>query len=950
MGFIWFVVAVTFFILWAKKNGAQSRDVQDSYNRGYYEGRQAFINLITSAFRKNSLSRDEFDKLVSPPAVSAAVESPEAELVEEPRGEPMFVETISEPVAPVRTKAEQANRNLNILLYTASFLIIAAAAAFIATSMPAAVRLSGLWLVIGAFYIVGLVLHAKVAYLQPAAIAFVGTGLALIPFAGIALSQLGGLSEGWSWFITSVIGLICYAIATIRLSSNIVGYLTIAFSLSLAASTVATVSGPAVLYFVALIVMSLIFHLLSHLKLAWVPDLFKRPIEHTGHLLTPLTLVGSLFAYDTMTIVSYQVVFWVATLYYVAIWATSRRYVFEVAIRLLLTISILISAFDSVKFDPTSCLWILLVVLAAQVLYSFVRVKPANPKSRMAEMVWYWVVIALLVNTIAYWFTLDAMREGVSTQVTIILFASLLMSWRIRSVPIAIPALFATVLLPFVIGRWPGEELLSMTVVTYLFAVMSVGALAISYFSKNRSASLRAFIQVAFWVYVTIGFFASIAQLSSGAFALSTVAFIAVSVAASYLYRQWQAELVSLVLLIPAVSAVFVAAGVKGEWTVVLTIGVVALIYLLAATIHELMKETVRRNLAVVSALVIGVGLLAGLFMHTDEAKVVSLALVLAYAIVGLTARLIVTTKFLQTALTLAYVTYPVLAFIIAFGLESGWFALVFGIATFIYAIATFAEKQTVYLTLANISLVGFVASLWNWLRLDPGWLFFATVWISAALIYVSYLLFFFKAKETNRSIVQLISFWVILGISVLLYIWFDGQYGYAAATSGVAIGASLVLHGLATKRRTLVESGIYVSTFAAQRAIGIAVPELTVLAYGHWWALTLGLVAYWQRGDKNTTLRFVLAVAALTIGSGIMALSSGGGYQLIFLVEHVILLVIGALSRTSWLLWWGLAATVLAVLYFLRSSLFLSLLFLGLTLISIVIWRLIRIQQKNKS
>lgn len=527
--------------------------MQDSYNRGYYGGRQAFINLITGAFRKNSLSRDEFDKLVSPPAVSAAVESPEDELVEEPRGEPMFVETISEPVAPVRTKAEQANRN------------IAAAAAFIATSMPAAVRLSGLWLVIGAFYIVGLVLHAKVTYLQPAAIAFVGTGLALIPFAGIALSQLGGLSEGWSWFITSVIGLICYAIATIRLSSNIVGYLTIAFSLSLAASTIATVSGPAVLYFVALI-------------------------------------------------------------------------------------------------------------------------------------------------------------------------------------------------------------------------------------------------------------------------------------------------------------------------------------YLLAATIHELMKETVRRNLGVVSA------------------------------------------------------------FVIAFGLEAGWFALVFGIATFIYAIATFAEKQTVYLTLANISFVGFAASMWTWLRLDPSWLFFATVWISAALIYVSYLLFFFKAKETNRSIVQLISFWIILGISALLYIWFEGKYGYAAAISGAAIGASLVLHGLATKRRALVESGIYVSTFAAQRAIGIAVPELTVLAYGHWWALTLGLVAYWQRSDKNTTLRFILATAALTIGSGVMALSSGGGYQLVFLVEHVILLVIGALSRTSWLLWWGLAATVLAVLYFLRSSLFLSLLFLGLTLISIVIWRLIRIQQKNKS
>lgn len=135
-------------------------------------------------------------------------------------------------------KLLSVNRSLNGILYMASFLLVAAGAALLAGSLPDSAKLLGVWALAAVFYGAGLVVYATVKRLQPAASAFVGTGLALIPFGGIALGAYTTLSGRVAWLVTSVVGLLALTGALWRLRHAAFGYLWVlsVFSLAAAAS------------------------------------------------------------------------------------------------------------------------------------------------------------------------------------------------------------------------------------------------------------------------------------------------------------------------------------------------------------------------------------------------------------------------------------------------------------------------------------------------------------------------------------------------------------------------------------------------------------------------------------------------------------------------------------------------------------------------------------------
>ncbi|MCY1551939.1 hypothetical protein D9M68_883050 [compost metagenome] len=143
-----------------------------------------------------------------------------------------------------------------------------------------------------------------------------------------------------------------------------------------------------------------------------------------------------------------------------------------------------------------------------------------------------------------------------------------------------------------------------------------------------------------------------------------------------------------------------------------------------------------------------------------------------------------------------------------------------------------------------------------------------------------------------------------------------------------------------------MIEASVYVATFGVQRLAGLAISEVDIVFYAHWWALTLGLVAWW-RGVGHRVVRLIVAMSLITASTGILALTGDGMYQLLFLAEHLALLVTGAFIQKRWAVWWGIIAAVLAILYFLREYTFLWLGFLGLFLIGIVVWRLMRQAEK---
>lgn len=89
--------------------------------------------------------------------------------------------------------------------------------------------------------------------------------------------------------------------------------------------------------------------------------------------------------------------------------------------------------------------------------------------------------------------------------------------------------------------------------------------------------------------------------------------------------------------------------------------------------------------------------------------------------------------------------------------------------------------------------------------------------------------------------------------------------------------------------------------------------------------------------------LRILLAWLVLTV-AGLAAATTGPGWlTVLFLADHVALLVLGALTSRQWALWWGLIGCAAAVFWGLRNLVWLALVLLALMLIGIVVWMLLR-------
>ena len=184
-----------------------------------------------------------------------------------------------ETLAERQARREKRDRqNINITLYVASLLLVAAAALFIGTSLPPMLRFAGVCTVTAAFYAAGFVLHARVPRLRPAAVAFAGTGLALVPVTGLALYNFALHHGPSAWLITSLIGTAAYVAAAVRLESRVLVYLSLTFVASTAWSGVSVLGGALVWYYAVLICVAVLLTLLALAKPGWLPPVYARPL------------------------------------------------------------------------------------------------------------------------------------------------------------------------------------------------------------------------------------------------------------------------------------------------------------------------------------------------------------------------------------------------------------------------------------------------------------------------------------------------------------------------------------------------------------------------------------------------------------------------------------------------------------------------------------------------
>lgn len=190
-------------------------------------------------------------------------------------------------------RARREQQNINVTLYIASLLLVAAGALFIGAGLPVPLRFAGVCTITALFYAAGLVLHAKTPRLKPAAVAFSGTGLALIPVTGLAMFSLVVHNGPLSWLLTSVVGTAAYVVAAVRLESRVLVYLSMTIVVSTAWSGVSVLGGALLWYFTALIGVAVCFTVLAINKPKWVPPVYVRPLAELHPFMVPAVAVAA---------------------------------------------------------------------------------------------------------------------------------------------------------------------------------------------------------------------------------------------------------------------------------------------------------------------------------------------------------------------------------------------------------------------------------------------------------------------------------------------------------------------------------------------------------------------------------------------------------------------------------------------------------------------------------
>lgn len=1126
MAFFWFLIVVILLIILSRRSKESS---DGGYQQGYWDGYRALGARVQQQLDQPAVDRVALQSAVDigvngEVVVAEAEDKPIAVEVDADEVEPDgFVlggqdivprppaQSMAVPVPPSAAVARELTpqelqrrslRNLNVILYMASFLLVAAGALFTAAAMPDTVKLIGVWLIVGLFYVTGYVIHRTVVRLRPASVAFLGTGLALVPFAGLALHQYTTLSPELAWLVTSAVGLVAYVVAAIRLQNQFVSYLAMAFVLSLVTSGSAAVSMGLVWQFALLIGVSLIATSIALVRPRWVPAVFSQPIETTGQFVTPLVLVASLFVGNQLQIRGYEIVFALSTIYYLVVWLQQRQMVYETAVRVLASVTALVFAWDIWSGGREAMGLAVLGVATAQLVYSLASLYRAGHYNSERA----WLAVAFCGQFVAFMVWSDAAEVAILNVIglTVLGMSSVVAAVRLRQIAVGLLALAASILAPIIVVRDIIQPSLPWWVLAVLFMTGAIVTLWAYVRTRQRSINVRQFMTLAYISYVIMTLVMMVQQ-GTPSFTTSMLLVVAVFVVAvSYATRMALVQVISIILLYVVFSLVADQINLATEWWPLFVGGGVALLAYGATWGHALAgeRQALRRHIMLASGqvamLVAALTILSGSLLSTKVAfivllvwSVVSLALRIwcgqkqlvsaqrifqvtyplyavaailcglmlpqVWLLIGLYGgmvlavwssyverkitpqvvaagllffALIVTANYSNlelawrplfagagaalllvvaagyhalrrqlgrqiamlisaqvvllcslfgglygdqlvtrvTFITLllwacvslmmrmrgdrmapvnrilraAYLTYAAITLVVMMPqLTTVWSVVGLGVVTALAWMSSYAERRAWMILLGNGVLLLLLATMWSWLKFDASWALLGIAGIGSLVFYVGSWLTYLR-RDAARSQLLRWSTWVCLGVAGLFELGSSVQsIAIVAAVALAVLAGTLAIEGWLSKRPRYVEVGIYVATFGLQRITTLLLPDVSVIWYAHWWAIAIAVSTLLYQ--RRTWTRLVVGLILISGSSALFALGDGGWYQLLFLVEHIALLLFGALRSKSWALWWGLAGSALAVVYFLGGFNFLSLGFLGLLMIGIVVWRLLR-------
>ena len=791
-----------------------------------------------------------------------------------------------------KNKEQREIQNVNTILYVASFLLVAAAVLFIGANVDNSIKFVGAWLVALGFYASGMILHTTSTRLRPAAIAFIGTGLALIPFAGIATNQFMLHDPKLSWLITSLFGIGLFLWASFRLQSQFLAYLTLGFVFSLTTSSVAVLQLGFIWYFVLVIIVTSLLNILVTLFPRLSGQLFSKPIDTTGQLAVPLAVFGSWITTAELPAWQHGMILLVTAIHYLISalrpYKISYRYPYIFAARVAAMGSLFAFTYDATHSWKSVGIAIFIAAIL-QIIISLLAIQSRKINNLSYEEAWLWIGLGLQLFSLLFVEQDVALRTTILATVTI---SGILVSALRQQSSYGYVSLFVIPLLVFQIGYEQFSPSLSSEVYSIIFMIF---ALACFRLRIKWKSSLQY------------------SKLSMLGYAVYTTIMVLVVIGLSH---QW----IGAILLIAALFAGFASYIEKEKSITVLS---AFLVYISAYQLSYLFNDSADATLRfIITAWIAGTALyiarivLANL-RDQDRSQICGVG---SMAILGITS--------LFSIMTDLYAVNAAVMMIVV--------SLLFIIEARIYKQHEYNEIAVIGITFALQRLAA------TQLSHDLNFSVYVMWWV-----FIFYALAWVRRLRKEKSATR---FWALgsIGLALLVgfsYLMIDTKVWDLVLLFGIA-ASILCIEAWKQKTYIFYEVAAIVATIALQRLIAVNF-DINGLYYTHWWALIFALIAAGRRFIKQeretARMWWIGALITMSIPSGLVALGSGGNYQMLFLLEHTGLLIAASAFNNRLTILWGVAGVALAILYWLQSYSYVLVALLGLSLIGFAIWRLMR-------
>jgi hypothetical protein len=494
-------------------------------------------------------------------------------------------------------KEKQDQQNTNTILYVASFLLVGAAVLFIGTALDPAAKFMGLVLITAAFYGAGIYLFKTFEKLHPAATAFVGTGVALVPFVGLALYYYVLPDGHMSWFLTSLVGLVMYVYATLLIRKQVLAYLSAAFIFSLTTSAISVLSVPFVWYFVTIILTGSLLGYFAYKKPHWLPSELHTPLEQSGTLAAPVAIAGSLFVSDRLSLLDYEIIVGVSTIHYLVMslgLGTKEKLQYWSIGRIGL-----LSLFMLAAYDITNELRWVGVVLAVSAFLSYVY--SARHSEQTYENAWMLYPQLALVAATGLWLY-D--WTNVSTGLLLLAVMSLIQLVKTKQSLYGVGLVLGLILLPITVIDGIFQYRNSAEAIASLAIFASLCILLIRYGLQDKA---KAYCDVSTVLYALFAIQAILAVVMIGTPGwIASVVLVAsvVFFAAAFVERAPLLHVLSNVLFVYGIWNALTFYGYNDEWQLLITAWISAGAWYLLRFYYSV-EEFERRNILFASTLAV---------------------------------------------------------------------------------------------------------------------------------------------------------------------------------------------------------------------------------------------------------------------------------------------------------------------------------------------------------